>query len=140
MTGASELIDGVDASMYPYPYIRSTGYIIDDPAANQSISCVNETNSSIISSMQLTHCRGRVGFWQVGFVSSAFTMGENQNLTYYPHMSFENVTRPTVNLSFPYLMSEINCGNAEHQYADQLNIHSCTMAVKEILKLERKAD
>lgn len=60
MTGASELID---ASMYPYPYIRSTGYIIDDSAANQSISCVNETNSSIISSMQLTHCRGRVGFW-----------------------------------------------------------------------------
>ena len=74
----------------------------------------------------------------VGFVSSAFTIEENEKLTYYT--SFENVTRPTENLSFPFLMSEIKCGNEGLDYADRQNMHSCSVAVKALLKLEQKAD
>ncbi len=74
----------------------------------------------------------------VGFVSSAFTIEENQKLTYYT--SFENITRPTDNLSFPFLISEIKCGNEGLDFADRQNMHSCSVAVKAILKLEQKAD
>lgn len=70
----------------------------------------------------------------VGFASSAFTMGENKKLIYYT--SFENVTRPTDNLSFPFLMSGIK----GLDYADRQNMHSCSVAVKALLKLEQKAD
>lgn len=71
----------------------------------------------------------------VGFASSAFTIEENQKLTYYT--SFENITRPTDNLSFPFLIFEIKCGNEELDYADRQNMHSCSVAVKDILKLEQ---
>jgi len=74
----------------------------------------------------------------VGFVSSAFTIEENAKLTYYT--SFENLTRSTDNLSFPFLMCEVKCGNEALEYADRQNMHSCSVAVKALLKLEQKAD
>ncbi len=73
----------------------------------------------------------------VGFVSSAFTMEENRKLTYYT--SFENLTRPTDDLSFPFLMFQIKCDNGL-DYADRQNMHSCSVAVKALLKFEQKAD
>ena len=63
-------------------------------------------------------------------------MEENEKPTYYT--SFENITRPTENLSFPFLMSEIKCRG--HDYAERQNMHSCSVAVKALLKLEQKAD
>ena len=63
-------------------------------------------------------------------------MEENEKPTYYT--SFENITRPTENLSFPFLMSEIKCRGLD--YADRQNMHSCSVAVKALLKLEQKAD
>jgi hypothetical protein len=74
----------------------------------------------------------------VGFFSSAFTIEENQKLTNYT--SFENLTRPTDELCFPFLMCEVKCGNEGLDYADRQNMHSCSVAVKALLKLEQKAD
>lgn len=74
----------------------------------------------------------------VGFLSSAFTIAENEKLTNYT--SFENLTRPTDDLCFPFLMCEVKCGNEALDYADRQNMHSCSVAVKALLKLEQKAD
>ena len=48
--------------------------------------------------------------------------------------------RPTDDLCFPFLMCEVKCGNEGLDYADRQNIHSCSVAVKALLKLEQKAD
>ncbi|MCJ1358969.1 MAG: hypothetical protein MMC33_008969 [Icmadophila ericetorum] len=74
----------------------------------------------------------------VGFSSSAFTIEENAKLTNYT--SFENLTRPTDELCFPFLMCEVKCGNEGLDYADRQNMHSCSVAAKALLKLEQKAD
>jgi hypothetical protein len=74
----------------------------------------------------------------VGFLSTSFTIEENQKLTNYT--SFDNLTRPTDELSFPFLMCEVKCGNERLDYADRQNMHSCSVAVKALLKLEQKAD
>ena len=74
----------------------------------------------------------------VGFLSTSFTIEENQKLTNYT--SLDNLTRPTDELSFPFLMCEVKCGNEGLDYADRQNMHSCSVAVKALLKLEQKAD
>ena len=74
----------------------------------------------------------------VGFLHSAFTVSENEKLTNYT--SFENLTRPTDEMCFPFLMCEVKCGNRGLDYADRQNMHSCSVAVKALLKLEQKAD
>jgi len=74
----------------------------------------------------------------VGFLHSVFTVSENEKLTNYT--SFENLTRPTDEMCFPFLMCEIKCGNRGLDYADRQNMHSCSVAVKALLKLEQKAD
>ena len=72
----------------------------------------------------------------VGFASSAFTIEENQKLTNYT--SFENLTRSTDELSFPFLIYKIKCGNEELDYTDRQNIYNYSIAVKALLKLEQK--
>ena len=74
----------------------------------------------------------------IGFLHSAFTVSENEKLTNYT--SFENLTRPTNEMCFPFLMCEVKCGNMGLDYADRQNMHSCSVAVKALLKLEQKAD
>ena len=37
-------------------------------------------------------------------------------------------------------MCEVKCGNRGLDYADLQNMHSCSVAVKALLKLEQKAD
>ena len=74
----------------------------------------------------------------VGFLSTSFTIEETQKLTNYT--SFDNLTRPTDELSFPFLMCEVKCGNEGLDYADRQNMHSCSVAIKALLKLEQKAD
>ncbi len=74
----------------------------------------------------------------VGFLHSAFTVTENEKLTNYT--SFENLTRPTDEMCFPFLMCEVKCGDRGLDYADRQNMHSCSVAVKALLKLEQKAD
>lgn len=74
----------------------------------------------------------------VGFFSSAFTIAEIEKLNNYS--SIENLTRPTDELFFPFLMCEAKCGNEALDWADRQNMHSCSVAVKALLKLEQKAD
>ena len=74
----------------------------------------------------------------VGFLHSAFTVSENEKLTNYT--SFENLTRPTDEMCFPFLMFEVKCGDKGLDYADRQNMHSCSVAVKTLLRLEQKAD
>ncbi|KAL9118737.1 MAG: hypothetical protein Q9187_004713, partial [Circinaria calcarea] len=74
----------------------------------------------------------------VGFLHSAFTVSENEKLTNYT--SFENLTRSTNEMCFPFLMCEVKCGDKGLDYADRQNMHSCSVAVKALLKLEQKAD
>ncbi|KAI9682697.1 MAG: hypothetical protein M1829_006684 [Trizodia sp. TS-e1964] len=74
----------------------------------------------------------------VGFLSSAFTTAEIEKLTNYT--SYENLTKPTDYLCFPFLMCEVKCGNEGLDYPDRQNMHSCSVAVKALLKLEQKAD
>ncbi|KAI4154068.1 MAG: hypothetical protein LQ340_001923 [Diploschistes diacapsis] len=74
----------------------------------------------------------------VGFLYSAFTESANEKLTNYT--SVENLTRPTNEMCFPFLMCEVKCGDKGLDYADRQNMHSCSVAVKALLKLEQKAD
>lgn len=74
----------------------------------------------------------------VGFSTSAFSIAENKKIINYT--SFENLTRPTDELYFPFLMCEVKCGNEGLDWADRQNMHSCSVAVKALLKLEQKAD
>ena len=74
----------------------------------------------------------------VGFSTSAFSIAENKKIINYT--SFENLTRPTDELCFPFLMCEVKCGNEGLDWADRQNMHSCSVAVKALLKLEQKAD
>lgn len=64
--------------------------------------------------MRLAHSGMRAEFWQdprpkpdlaVGFVSFALTIETNATFTYYT--SFEKLTPPIDNLSFPFLMYEV---------------------------------
>lgn len=74
----------------------------------------------------------------VGFSTSAFSIAENKKIMNYT--SFDNLTRPTDELCFPFLMCEVKCGNEGLDWADRQNMHSCSVAVKALLKLEQKAD
>ena len=110
-------------------------FLMDE--GNQFEHLIDEVNTMWWDSWVLAGPRPKPDL-AVGFASSAFTIEENQKLTYYT--SFENITRPTDNLAFPFLISEIKCGNEGLDCADRQNMHSCSVAVKAILKLEQKAD
>ena len=116
------------------PPIKSL-YLED--GANQFEHLTDEVNTQWHESWVLAGPRPKPDL-SVGFFSSAFTIAENEKLTNYT--SFENLTRPTDDLCFPFLMCEVKCGNEGLDYADRQNMHSCSMAVKALLKLEQKAD
>ena len=116
------------------PPIKSL-YLKD--GANQFEHFTDEVNTQWHESWVLAGPRPKPDL-SVGFFSSAFTIAENEKLTNYT--SFENLTRPTDDLCFPFLMCEVKCGNEGLDYADRQNMHSCSVAVKALLKLEQKAD
>ena len=74
----------------------------------------------------------------IGFSSSAFTAEENQKLTNY--RSFGDLVRPTNDMYFPFLMVEVKCGDKGLDYADRQSMHSCSVAIKALLKLEQISD
>ena len=110
-------------------------YLKDE--VNQFEHFTDEVNTQWYESWVLAGPRPKPDL-AVGFFSSAFTIAENEKLTNYT--SFENLTRPTDDLCFPFLMCEVKCGNEGLDYADRQNMHSCSVAVKALLKLEQKAD
>ncbi|KAI9781826.1 MAG: hypothetical protein M1816_002176 [Peltula sp. TS41687] len=74
----------------------------------------------------------------VGLFSSAFTEGDIDKLKRYN--SVDNWTQVTSHMYFPFLMCEVKCGNEGLDFADRQNMHSCSVAVRAILRFEREAD
>ena len=74
----------------------------------------------------------------IGFSSSAFTEAEIDKLKRYTNV--DNWTQFTGDMYFPFLMSEVKCGTQGLDAADRQNMHSCSVAVKALLKIEREAD
>jgi hypothetical protein len=112
-------------------------YLKNKDKENQFQHFTDEVNTQWHESWVLAGPRPKPDL-AVGFFSSAFTIAENAKLTNYT--SFENLTRSTDDLCFPFLMCEVKCGNEGLDYADRQNMHSCSVAVKALLRLEHKAD
>lgn len=74
----------------------------------------------------------------IGLFSSAFTEGEIDKLRRYT--SVDNWTQTTMHMFFPFLMCEVKCGREGLDIADRQNMHSCSVAVRAILRIEQEAD
>ena len=74
----------------------------------------------------------------VDFFFFVFTIAENEKLINYTF--FENLTRSIDDLCFSFLMCEVKCDNEKLNYADRQNIHSCSVTIKALFKLEQKAN
>ena len=104
---------------------------------NQFQLVTDEINTQWYENWVLTEPRTKFDLI-VDFFFSAFTIAENEKLTNYTF--FENLTRSTDDLCFPFLMCEVKCDNEKLDYADRQNMHNCSVVVKALLKLEQKAD
>lgn len=51
-----------------------------------------------------------------------------------------NQARLTSDMYFPFFMCEVKCGREGLDYADRQNVHSSSVAVRAILRLEQEAD
>ena len=74
----------------------------------------------------------------IGLFASAFTEGELDKLQRYK--SVDNWTQFTGSMYFPFLMIETKCGREGLDVADRQNMHSCSVAVRAILRIEQEAD
>ncbi|KAI9891862.1 MAG: hypothetical protein M1814_002247 [Vezdaea aestivalis] len=74
----------------------------------------------------------------VGLSSSAFTDDEIAKLKSYN--SVDNWTMFTEDMYFPFFMCEVKCGKEGLDTADRQNMHSCSVAVRAILRIEQEAD
>ena len=74
----------------------------------------------------------------IGLFSSAFTEEEIDKLKRYT--SVNNWTQVTSQMFFPFLMCEVKCGREGLNIADRQNMHSCSVAVRAILRIEQEAD
>ncbi|KAI9888843.1 MAG: hypothetical protein M1814_006246 [Vezdaea aestivalis] len=74
----------------------------------------------------------------IGLSSSAFTDDEIAKLKSYN--SVDNWTMFTENMYFPFFMCEVKCGREGLDTADRQNMHSCSVAVRALLRIEQEAD
>lgn len=74
----------------------------------------------------------------IGLFASAFTEEEIKKLKNYS--SVDNWAQMTAHMFFPFLMCEIKCGNQGLDIADRQNMHSCSVAVRALLRIEQEAD
>lgn len=74
----------------------------------------------------------------IGLFSSAFTEEEIDKLKRYT--SVDNWTQVTMQMFFPFLMCEVKCGSQGLDIADRQNMHSCSVAVRALVRLEQEAD
>jgi hypothetical protein len=74
----------------------------------------------------------------IGLFSSAFTEGEIDKLKRYT--SVDNWTKVTLEMYFPFLMCEVKCGREGLDMADRQNMHSCSVAIRALLRIEQEAD
>lgn len=74
----------------------------------------------------------------IGLFSSAFTSEEIDKLNNYT--AIDNWTRFTGEMYFPFLMCEVKCGKEGLDIADRQNMHSCSVALRALLRIEQEAD
>lgn len=74
----------------------------------------------------------------IGLFSSAFTEEEIDKLKRYT--SVDNWTQVTMHMFFPFLMCEVKCGREGLDIADRQNMHSCSVALRALLRIEQEAD
>jgi hypothetical protein len=74
----------------------------------------------------------------IGLFSSAFTEEEIDKLKRYT--SVNNWTQVTLQMFLPFLMCEVKCGREGLDIADRQNMHSCSVAVRALLRIEQEAD
>lgn len=74
----------------------------------------------------------------IGLFSSAFTSEEIDKLNNYT--ASDNWTRFTGEMYFPFLMCEVKCGKESLDAADRQNMHSTSVAIRAIVRIEQEAD
>ena len=74
----------------------------------------------------------------IGLLSSSFTEAEIDKLKRYT--SVDNWTQFTSHMYFPFLMCEVKSGREGLNAADRQNMHSCSVAVRALLRIEQEAD
>lgn len=74
----------------------------------------------------------------IGLFSSAFTEEEFEKMRRYS--SVDNWTQMTTHMFFPFFMGEVKCGRESLNIADRQNMHSCSVAVRALLRIEQEAD
>ena len=100
-------------------------HVIDEVNANWDIRCV------------LAGPRPRPDL-AVGLSSTAFTFDEINKLNCYA--AIDNWARFTDNMYFPFLMCEVKCAEGGLDAADRQNMHSSSIALKALIKIEQEAD
>ena len=74
----------------------------------------------------------------IGLLSSAFTEEEIEKLKRYN--SVNNWKQVTSDMFFPFIMCEAKCGREGLDIADRQNMHSCSVAVRALVRIESEAD
>lgn len=74
----------------------------------------------------------------LGLFPSAFTSAEVDKLNSYT--TVDNWTKFTEDMYFPFLMCEVKCSEEGLGGADCQNMHSCSVAVRALLRIEQEAD
>ena len=105
--------------------------------ANNLEHVVDEVNADWYNQCVLKGPRLRPDL-AIGLSSSAFTEEEIDKLKRYT--SVDNWTQVTTQMFFPFLMCEVKCGREGLDIADRQNMHSCSVAVRALLRIEQEAD
>lgn len=105
--------------------------------ANDLEHVVDEINAGWYDQCMLEGPRLRPDL-AVGLFPSAFTELELEKLKRY--RSVDNWTQVTSQMFFPFLMCEVKCGRGGLDVADRQNMHSCSVAVRAVLRIEQEAD
>lgn len=74
----------------------------------------------------------------IGLSSTTFTEKEIEKLARYA--SVDNWAQMTTHMFFPFLMCQVKCDNEGLDAADRQNMHSCSVALRALLRIEQEAD
>jgi hypothetical protein len=129
----NEAIVNRDITLLIIPSIRLRYYC----GASHLEHVVDEVNTDWYDQCVLEGPRIRPDL-AIGLFSSAFTEGEIDKLKSYN--SVDNWTQVTLQMFFPFLMCEVKCGREGLDMADRQNMHSSSVAVRALLRIEQEAD
>ena len=129
----NEAIVNRDITLLIIPSIRLRYYC----GASHLEHVVDEVNANWYSQCVLEGPQLRPDL-AIGLLPSTFTKEEIEKLKRYT--SVNNWTHVTPQMLFPFLMCEVKCGREGLDVADRQNMHSCSVAVRALLRIEQEAD